>query len=113
MNARWSVPLVVWSAAALAQGVRAPPEIRAIEDQCRKGLAAACTNAGVIYHEGMSVPRDSVKGVELFRRACSGGDPRGCSNLGITHVKESLTEQEAVTAVRLLERGCQGSDALG
>ncbi|HZN92396.1 MAG TPA: hypothetical protein VFB81_06805, partial [Myxococcales bacterium] len=102
----------MWSAAALAQEVRAPPEIRAIEDQCRKGMAAACTNAGVIYHEGMSVPRDAVKGVELFRRACSGGDPRGCSNLGITYVKETITEQEAVPAVRLLERGCTGNDAL-
>jgi len=100
-------------AAALAQEVRAPPDVRAVEDQCRKGAAAACTNAGVIYHEGMGVPRDSAKGTGFFQRACDGGDPRGCSNLGITHVKESITEAEAVVAVHLLERGCTGNDALG
>ena len=113
MNVRSAVLIAMWSATALGQEVRAPPEIRSLEDQCRKGNAAACTNVGVIYHEGMTVPRDSVKGVAMFRRACEGGDPRGCSNLGITHVKESLTEAEASVAVRLLERGCSGSDALG
>src|SRR6185295_18380822 len=113
MNARWAVLFAALGAAAPAQEVQGPPDVRAVENQCKKGAAAACTNAGVIYHEGMGVPRDLVKGTAFFQRACNGGDPRGCSNLGITHVKESITGAEAEVAVRLLERGCTGNDALG
>src|SRR5262249_36014646 len=69
MNGGRSVLRAVLSVSALAQEIRAPPEVRAVENQCKKGVAPACTNAGVIYTEGMGVPRDPAKGVTFFQRA--------------------------------------------
>jgi len=46
---------------------------------------SGCSNLGVMYQLGEGVGKDLAKAVELYRKACDGGDMVGCSVLGFMY----------------------------
>lgn len=48
---------------------------------CEGGVAAACTNAGVL--SARAQPRSGPQAVAYARQGCTSGDTLGCDNLGI------------------------------
>lgn len=74
---------------------------------CEGGVAAACTNAGVM--SARAQPRNGPQAVAYARRGCAGADAQGCDNLGIYLVRGfhgDISEPDKVEGRRLLEEGC-------
>lgn len=46
--------------------------------QCAAGRAAACDDLGRMAEEGRGVARDRRQAIELYRKACQGGNASGC-----------------------------------
>jgi len=67
----------------------------------------ACNNLGSLLETGQGARRDVHGAVELYQRACSGGDAHGCFNLGRAHERGLLGGSNDVTAARgLYRRAC-------
>jgi len=55
-----------------------------------------------VYAEGKGVKQDYFKAVELFQKACDGGDAAGCYNLGIMYMNGQGVKQDYSKAKKLL-----------
>ena len=73
--------------------------------------AYACSNLGYMYANGLGVPRDYVKMIDVYTRSCNGGDPKGCFNLGVQYEKGEGVAQNDITATSLYRKGCDGGSA--
>ena len=68
-----------WAAARRGDFATALSEFQRLAEQ---GNAVAQYNLGVMYANGMGVPRDAEKAADWFHDAASGGDARAQYNLG-------------------------------
>lgn len=74
---------------------------------CEGGVAAACTNAGVL--SARAQPRNGPQAVAYARQGCTSGDTLGCDNLGIYLLRGfqgDVSESDKTEGRRLLEEGC-------
>jgi TPR repeat protein len=63
--------------------------------------------------KGSGLPRDAVRAVAMFQRACEGGDALGCSSLGYMYqVGEGVTLDEA-RAQQYFRQACDRGDDIG
>ncbi|MBM4127742.1 MAG: sel1 repeat family protein, partial [Nitrospira sp.] len=60
---------------------------------------------------GNGVKQDSIHAVELFRKACDGGDTKGCFNLGWMYDEGNGVKQDSFEAVAFYRKGCDGGNA--
>ena len=62
-------------------------DVQRWESECARGDALACAAAGESYHLAniKGVRQDKFKAVELFTKACDGGNAIGCFNLGVMY----------------------------
>ena len=44
-----------------------------------------CYNLGLMYADGNGVEKDLSKAVELFKKACNGGNMHGCRGLDVIY----------------------------
>ena len=44
-----------------------------------------CNNLGVMYEKGNGVEKNEQKAVQLYKKACDGGEMLGCRNLDIIY----------------------------
>jgi tetratricopeptide (TPR) repeat protein len=69
--------------AARAVVPAAEPSVAALQGDCERGLAKACSSLAKIYATGKGVPKDEATAVRLYERACQGKDLLGCTYLGM------------------------------
>jgi TPR repeat protein len=57
--------------------------------------------------------KDEKKAVELYHRACHGGNANGCSSLGWAFVRGVGVIADRERGIALLRKGCSGGNAWG
>jgi len=102
-------------ALALAKGNRGGPEATAyLSPACDKGDLPACRQLGRVLDKGLwDVPKDEKRAVDLFEKACNGGELRGCSDLGVMYSHDRGVAKDEKRAVDLFEKACAGGDMRG
>jgi TPR repeat protein len=79
---------------------------------CNKGLVIACSNLGILYEKGEGMEMDIGRAVELYRRACDGGDAKyGCSLLAHMFEQGKGVTADVSRAKVLRERACDAGHA--
>ena len=58
---------------------------------------------------GIELPR----AVELYKKACDGGNMLGCTNLGSMYANGDGVEEDFSKAAKLLKKACDGGDMNG
>lgn len=48
---------------------------------CKGGVAAGCSNPGVLYETGDGVVADRARAAQLLKKGCDGGAGNGCAGL--------------------------------
>ena len=48
---------------------------------CDAGSMAGCAEAGTRYRDGVGVPVDNGRAMELYRKACEGGEKKACEDM--------------------------------
>lgn len=91
-------------AAIEAQDFAAAHEL-AIE-ACDQGAAEGCTVAGALFANGLGVPANDVRAMNLWTRACDGDDARGCANLGWLYWFGRGTDADPEMARAVWELAC-------
>jgi TPR repeat protein len=84
--------------------VHFPPVVR----QTRKGTPSRFASAlGEFYVHGEGVPLDLARAMDIYEKACNGGDASGCANAAVMYQRGmGVTPDETVAAQRI-QRGCQ------
>ena len=72
-----------------------------------------CYSLDIMYDDGNGVEKDLGKAVELYKKACDGGDMLGCTNLGFMYEKGKGVEKDFSKAVELYKKACDGGNMLG
>jgi TPR repeat protein len=94
-------------AAQYASGTSGPPDFaRAaplLRGACDGGHARACSNLGVLYHEGKGVAQDEAEATLLFERACDAAYAPACFNLGLSVETVDLDNARALS---LFQKAC-------
>jgi serine/threonine protein kinase len=77
---------------------------------CDTGVAAACTQLGLLYNRGgVGLSRDLGTAALYYERGCTGGDLAGCNNLGTLYQFGALgLRGDRSKATSLYERACTG-----
>ena len=90
-------------------------DVQQWESECARGDALSCGAAGESYHLSniTGVRQDKFKAVELYTKACDGGEAVGCSNLGVMFEKGEGVKQDKFKAVALYTKACDGGRASG
>lgn len=73
-----------------------------------QGVANARYNLGVLYHQGLGVPRDITKAIGWYRAAADLGHPEAQYNLGIAYIEGIGTNYNAREAARYFESAARG-----
>jgi hypothetical protein len=96
------------------QAAAAPPCTRddaaACADACLRHEAGACTTLGTVVEAGDGVPQDLARAVQLYRRACDGGDARGCGHLGVLEHEGRGVDPDERRAIEHLGPACDARD---
>jgi TPR repeat protein len=80
---------------------------------CKRDVLRACSKLGFRLVETSRDPAPVKRAIELFTRACDGGDPLGCANLAsFTWDGEGVPRDPKKAAV-YAEKACRGGDAFG
>ena len=66
-----------------------------------------------MYDNGKGVKQDYFKAVELFRKACNGGESMGCNNLGVMYEDGKGVKQDYFKAKELFGKACDMKEAKG
>jgi hypothetical protein len=75
MRSLMRIVLILCSIVLLgATQVASAQSVTQLEKMCNSGNAAACLDLGVKYAEGEGVRQDKFKAVELYQKACDGGN---------------------------------------
>ena len=69
---------------------------------------AGCTNLGIMYANGDGVEKNEQKAVELYKKACDGGEMAGCTNLGFMYANGNGVEKNEQKAAELFKKACDG-----
>lgn len=72
------------------------------------GSANAQYNLGVLYHQGLGVPKDTAKAIEMYRVAASNNHPEALYNLAIAYVEGVGVEYNPQIAANYFERSASG-----
>ena len=66
-----------------------------------------------MYEYGNGVEKDFGKAVELYKKACDGGEMLGCGNLGSMYANGNGVKKDFGKAAELLKKACDGGDMNG
>ncbi len=107
--------------ACVEKALRADPNLAALPlaieqftRECEKeDNAAACSQLGVMYERGLSVPVDGTRAAALYHRSCKAENPGGCVNLGWAYAKAIGVETDNDRAMQLLDWGCRKGNMRG
>jgi uncharacterized protein len=88
--------------------------VLAVENACvSTNNPRACAALGSMRARGSAVVRDEKGAVELFDKACRGGDVAGCELLGQAYLRGNGVDADDVTALQLFRRACDGARSDG
>jgi len=82
----------------------------ALEKQCEKARAEACTTLAGRLQQGAGVEKDPARAAVFLERGCLAGDVHGCARLGHQLVTPG-PGQDVVRAHPILDKGCSLSSA--
>jgi hypothetical protein len=82
------------------------------ERACADGYPPACSKLGALHAGEASSPPARARAVELFARACSGGEPDGCMNAVVVMRRMEQAEVDQDIGA-LLDLACDGDVAAG
>jgi TPR repeat protein len=77
-----------------------------------RGSAVGCRHLGTVYFYGDGVPKDTARGIRLYKWACDHGDGGGCNQLGLAYGKEGVPPNPKVSR-EAFEQACKLGDAGG
>lgn len=80
---------------------------------CHQGDAWACGSLGVVFANGMGVPKDETRAAALFQAACDGGYPEDCYNLGVLVHSGAGVKKDEERAIALFQSSCDADFATG
>ncbi len=81
------------------------------EQECRNGSAAACFDAGVMYHKGRYIKGDLSRALLNYEKACNVAYAKACTNLGTLYFNENdVTDKEK--GIAHFKKGCDGEDSM-
>lgn len=83
------------------------------QNACNGGAGGSCTNLGILYQNGLGVPKDDARAVSFYRKACEDGDALGCNNLGWMYDQARGVTQDAGRAVELYRKACDDGHFMG
>ncbi len=85
------------------------------EEDCGKGMIAACADLATMYLDGFGVPQDAAKAAELFGKACDGGGSVTCSTLALLYSEGRGVAKDDAKAASLWKLACERgfADACG
>lgn len=78
------------------------------EESAHNGSSNAQYNLGVLYHQGLGVPKDTAKAIEMYRVAASNNHPEALYNLAIAYVEGVGVEYNPQIAATYFERSADG-----
>ena len=90
-------------------------DVQQWESECARGDALSCGAAGESYHLSniTGVRQDKFKAVELYTKACDGGDASGCSNLGVMYSNGEGVRLDKKRALALFGKACDMKEERG
>lgn len=89
------------------------PSFESLKAACIEGNQTACTDAGIRMTDGDGIPKDEVRGAQLFGTACIRNDARACMLWGYALENGRGTAMNLPEARKAYEGGCTGGNALG
>lgn len=90
-----------------------PEHIAKLRNGCIRVSLRDCAVLGYAYEKGNGMPVDYAEAVQLYQKACHGGDALGCNNLGYYHEIGRVVEKDRAEAVRLYQFACNEKLELG
>lgn len=72
--------------------------------------ASGCRERADAYAVGNGVTQNEARAVQLYRKACDGGDARSCTKLGLNYTDSRGVPRDDARAVELFRKGCDGGD---
>jgi uncharacterized protein len=79
----------------------------------KQGHAIAQFNLGFMYANGEGVKQDKFKAVELYTKACDGGNAGGCIILGFNYESGEGVKLDKKRALALYGKACDLKGELG
>ena len=70
----------------------------------------ACGSLGALYLQGIGVPHDVGRAIELLQPACSDGVLEACNSLGLAYSFGQGIRRDLGKAIALFERACNGGN---
>lgn len=102
--------------AVAAREVRAtiasPEMLKLLEEECSRGQALKCHNAGLMLIQGAGGHTDIAKGLKLLSEACDGGIGKACSDLGSYHAIGLHVQKSEAQAQALYKKACANNHAI-
>ena len=80
---------------------------------CIQGEPKGCSEQGLLYQDGLGVPRNLERAKGLYRESCEAGAARGCSRLGSLYLRGVGVERDPEQALAYSQQGCDRGDAMG
>lgn len=78
--------------------------------RCESGEGGACTTLAAGLNKPDASAEDLASALELYRKACDGGNIRGCANAGYMFTQGKGAEKSDVNAVDYYVKGCDGNE---
>lgn len=79
----------------------------AFETGCTGGYAAACNGLGVMYAQGLGVPRDEARAVTLQTQSCQEGNVTGCLHVAYAYEAGRGVPKNDQEAAAFYGRACK------
>ena len=117
---RWYVlggPFVVLLAIGLVALIRWSLSPAALRRSCDRGRTAMdvgqCAELAELYLAGRGVPKDEREALQLFTKACDGGDAWGCGELGFFYERGRVVPVDYARALALFTKSCDATSMYG
>lgn len=76
------------------------------EKACDRGVAAACTNLGLLHLNGEGVAKDESRATALFDKSCAAGNAQACSLLGGQYLMGRGTAKDVTKSIAYYNKAC-------
>jgi len=90
-----------------------PAVVELYRSACERGHPAACSQLGLMYQDGLGVPKDPARALALYKEACDARVPRACSRAGSMYSTGLGTARDMGQAFAYSKLGCDGDDGMG